>query len=259
MGIMKISKIAIIFILLIIASQIGLRVWFWQDHTFLNAEQVRDYEVVQQAWQDKEFIYLGPIQANTGGLYLINNNYNNGSTKPYSPLPSSGIPDTPNNISAENALANMSMQRLDESDLYGDETPLNGVNNNGLGMVAGAMPGMMDHQGHMMPMIVGGNSGVMMPGMQLQQQQQQQQQLPMHYNSGPTGATGGGSEEDGGIDDEMGDDEDDDDDDVGMNTSGVVEHVGRWTVAEHERFVQGLKTHGKVSSPCIYLLLYYCY
>lgn len=66
----KLSKIAWLFILIIIISQIALRALLWHNHIFFNGEQVRDYTIVQEAWQNKSWIFLGPLQANTGGLYL---------------------------------------------------------------------------------------------------------------------------------------------------------------------------------------------
>lgn len=78
-----------------------------------------------------------------------------------SPVPI--IPDTPNDISAENALANMNMHRFEDYDNDDDKS-----------------------------------------------------------------------------------NEQDEDDDEGGKGGGVNEHIGRWTQAEHDRFIQGLKLYGKV-------------
>ncbi len=59
-----------IFVAVVVLLQIILRVWFLQDHIFFHAEQVRDFFVVWNAWQNHEWITLGPIQADTNGVHL---------------------------------------------------------------------------------------------------------------------------------------------------------------------------------------------
>ncbi len=54
----------------VVFAQIALRLWFFQDHIFFHAEQVRDFFVVRDAWQQHHWITLGPIQADTNGVHL---------------------------------------------------------------------------------------------------------------------------------------------------------------------------------------------
>lgn len=64
------SRNAIIFLVCILFAQIIVRGVFFQEHLFFHDEQARDSFVILRAWQQKEFITLGPIQAETGGVKL---------------------------------------------------------------------------------------------------------------------------------------------------------------------------------------------
>lgn len=64
------SAAAWICVAVVVFAQIGLRVWFLQNHIFFHAEQVRDFFVVWNAWHNHEWIALGPIQADTNGVHL---------------------------------------------------------------------------------------------------------------------------------------------------------------------------------------------
>lgn len=61
---------AYIFLAIVLCLHIVGRIYFFQDHLFFQDEQARDYTVVHDAWTNWQPIYLGPIQAETGGIKL---------------------------------------------------------------------------------------------------------------------------------------------------------------------------------------------
>lgn len=144
-------------------------------------------------------------------LYTMNNSIK------YSPVPASGMPDTPSNISAENALANMSMQRFEDYDLYDD---INVPSMNQL-MNQQMMQTQENHMNTMGPVSNNAHNNVYGGVYSLNNEEQQGQ-----CHSDP---------------------ESDDGHEGAGPPAGQVEAVGRWTAAEHDRFVHGLKLHGRVS------------
>ena len=170
-------------------------------------------------------ININPNNSLLSDLYNINNSIK------YSPVPASGMPDTPSNISAENALANMSMQRFEDYDLYDDIT------------------GQQGHlQGH----------GVNGMNMNMNHLMNQQVQQPQEANGNGNGSGNGNPNNNPYSDDYLanaqeqlgqgqGHSDAESDDGHDGHVPGLVEAVGRWTTAEHDRFVHGLKVHGRVS------------